>query len=111
MRAPNYILKEDLALVTTYINFGGNGKLWGKIIPYFNEKTKNPYNRNQRRLENRLLVIKKETCNFVSLIGKVYRKKGNGWSPEDLTHQARIEYTRIYRKAFPHEEVYKLFKY
>ncbi|KAI3893138.1 hypothetical protein MKW98_028640, partial [Papaver atlanticum] len=93
MRAPDYILEEDLALVTAYINFGGDGvvgvqqrkgKLWGKIIPYFNEKTKNPYNRNQHSLENRLLVIKKETRNFVSLIGRVYRKKGSGWSPEDL---------------------------
>ncbi|KAI3877707.1 hypothetical protein MKW98_020188 [Papaver atlanticum] len=120
MKAPNYVLEEDLALVEAYINFGGDGavgvqqkkgKLWGKIIPYFNEKTKNPNKRNQHSLENRLLVVKKETRNFVSLIGEVYRKKGSGWSPEDLTHQARIEYTRIYRKAFPHEECYKLFKY
>ncbi|KAI3884928.1 hypothetical protein MKX03_037864 [Papaver bracteatum] len=120
MRAPNYILEEDLALVTAYIDFGGDGavgvqqrkgKLWGKIIPYFNEKMKNPYKRNQHSLENRLLSIKKETRNFVSLIGKVFRKKGSGWSPEDLTHQARIEYIKIYRKPFPHEEAYKLFKY
>ncbi|KAI3919677.1 hypothetical protein MKW92_033969, partial [Papaver armeniacum] len=78
MRSPNYILEEDLALVTAYINFGGDGaigvqqkkgRILGKIIPYFNEKTKNPYN---------------QTRNFVSLIGKVYRKKGSGWSPEDL---------------------------
>ncbi|RZC58879.1 hypothetical protein C5167_006182 [Papaver somniferum] len=120
MRAPNYNLEEDLALFTAYINFGGDGavgvqqrkgKLWGKIIPYFSEKKKNPNKRNQHSLENRLSVIKKETHNFVSLIGKVYRKKGSGWSPEDLSHQARIEYTRIYRKPFPHEEAYKLFKY
>ncbi|KAI3893523.1 hypothetical protein MKX03_022851 [Papaver bracteatum] len=80
MRAPNYILEEDLSLVTAYINFGGDGavgvddstkkgKLWGKIIPYLNEKTKNPY---------------KQTRNFVSLIGKVFQMKGTSWSPEDL---------------------------
>ncbi|KAI3961826.1 hypothetical protein MKW98_022031 [Papaver atlanticum] len=109
MRAPNYVLEEDLALVEAYINFGGDDAVG--IIPYFNEKTKNPNKRNQHSLENRLLVIKKETRNFVSLIGKVYQKKGSGWSPEDLTHQARIEYTRVYLKAFPHEECYKLFKY
>ncbi|KAI3883057.1 hypothetical protein MKX03_034263 [Papaver bracteatum] len=77
MRAPNYILEEDLALVTAYIDFVGDGavgvqqrkgKLWGKIIPYFNEKTKN-------------------------------------------TYKPRIEYIKIFRKPFPHEEAYKLFKY
>ncbi|KAI3874754.1 hypothetical protein MKW98_019327 [Papaver atlanticum] len=111
MIAPNYILEEDLALVTAYINFGGDsvvgvqqkkGKLWGEIIPYFNEKTKNPYNRNQHSLENQLLVIKKEM--FLSLARFTKRKVA-------VDSNARIEYTRIYRKEFPHEEIYKLFKY
>ncbi|MCL7044639.1 hypothetical protein MKW94_017694 [Papaver nudicaule] len=120
MRAPNYTLDEDLALVQAYIDFGGDGaigvqqkkgKLWAKIIPYFIEKTKNPHKRNKHSLQNRLLIIRKETRNFVCLMGKFYRKKVSGWSPEDLAHQARIEYLRLYRKPFPHEETYKLFKY
>ncbi|KAI3994765.1 hypothetical protein MKX01_037316 [Papaver californicum] len=120
MRAPIYTLEEDLALVSACIDFGGDGaigvhqkkeKLWEKIIPYFVEKTKDPYKRKQHSLENRLLIIKKETCNFVSIIGKINRKKESGWSPEDLAHQPRIEYMKIYWKTFPHEETYKLFKY
>ncbi|KAI3989606.1 hypothetical protein MKX01_036215 [Papaver californicum] len=75
------------------------------------KKTKDPYKRKQHSLENRVLVIKKETHNFVSIMGKINRKKESGWSPEDLAHQTRIEYMKIYRKAFPHEETYKLFKY
>ncbi|KAI3988158.1 hypothetical protein MKX01_011947 [Papaver californicum] len=104
MRHPNYTLEEDLALVSAYIAFGGNGSI-GKIIPYFVEKTKDPYKHKQYSLENRLLVIKKETRNFVFVMGKINRKKESGCA------QTRIEYMKIYRKAFPHEETYKLFKY
>ncbi|MCL7030964.1 hypothetical protein MKW94_026525 [Papaver nudicaule] len=94
MRAPNYTLDEDLALVEAYIDFGGDGAIG---------KTKNPFNRKQHSLQNRLLTIRKETRNFVCLMGKFYRKLA--------AHQARIEYLRLYRKSFPHEETYKLFKY
>ncbi|KAI3898361.1 hypothetical protein MKW92_018685 [Papaver armeniacum] len=95
MRAPNYILEEDPALVTAYINFGGDGAVGVQ------QKKKENYGGRSY-----LISMKKRKIRII-----VYRKKGSGWSPEDLTHQARIEYTRIYRKAFPYEEVYKLFKY
>ncbi|MCL7036229.1 hypothetical protein MKW94_010066 [Papaver nudicaule] len=113
MRAPNYTLDEDLALVQAFIDFGGDsaigvqqkkGRLWAKIIPYFNEKTKNPHKRKQHSLQNRLLTIRKEPVTSFVLWESFTQKKL-------AAHQARIEYLRLYRKPFSHEETYKLFKY
>ncbi|KAI3837043.1 hypothetical protein MKW98_005376, partial [Papaver atlanticum] len=102
-------------------NFGGKSYLISK------KKRKNMYKHNQHSLENQLLVIKKETRNFVSLIGRVYQKKGSGWPPEDLSFYLvllnltqlvsvvdspiSIGYMQIYTKVIPGEEAYKLFKY
>ncbi|KAI3911462.1 hypothetical protein MKW98_010349 [Papaver atlanticum] len=72
------------------------------------------YKHNQHSLENRLLVIKKETRNFVSLIGRVYFYL----VLLNLTQLVlvvdspiSIGYMQIYPKVIPDEEAYKLVKY
>ncbi|KAI3898617.1 hypothetical protein MKW98_000730 [Papaver atlanticum] len=84
MRAPNYTLEEDLALVSGYIDFGGDG-----VVGVQQKKRK---------------TMGEDHTLFCCTDGKFDNRN-------QYSLQARIEYMKIYWKAFPHEYAYKIFKY